>query len=101
MWRTLAREAAPLCEGLDQGGPDGGEGDLQPGPGELRQGGRHSQHVNCLHTSRYSALLSLVESSRVLKYFHAPKGPVIGALSDATPAVLCHKEPARRKNTPY
>ena len=28
------------------------------------------------------------------------KGPIIGALSDATPALLCHKEPARRKNTP-
>ena len=38
---------------------------------------------------------------RVLKYFPALKGPIIGALSDATPAVLCHKEPARRKNTPY
>ena len=29
--------------------------------------------------------LSLVESFRVLKYFH----------SDATPALLCHKEPAQ------
>ena len=38
--------------------------------------------------------LSLVESFRVLKYFHALKGPIIGALGDATPAVLCHKEPA-------
>ena len=46
------------------------------------------------------AALSLVESCWVLKYFHALKGPIIGALSDATPAVLCHKEPARRKNTP-
>ena len=41
----------------------------------------------------------------MVKYFHALKGPIIGALSDATPAVLCHKEPARagaleRKITP-
>ena len=36
-----------------------------------------------------------------MKYFHALKGPIIGALSVATPAILCHKEPARRKNTPY
>ena len=35
----------------------------------------------------------------MLKYFHALKGPIIGALTVATPAVLCHKEPARRKNT--
>ena len=32
----------------------------------------------------------------MLKYFHALKGPIKGALSDATPALLCHKEPARR-----
>ena len=51
----------------------------------------------------YIAALSLVESFRVLKYFHALKGPIpiIGALSVATPVVLCHKEPARLKNTPY
>ena len=49
-------------------------------------------------SSSYLAALSLVQSFRVLKYFHALKGPIIGALSDATPAVLCHKEPARRKN---
>ena len=52
-------------------------------------------------SSSYNTALSLVQSSRVVKYFHALKGPIIGALSDATPAVLCHKEPARRKNTPY
>ena len=44
--------------------------------------------------------LSLVESSRVLKYLHALKGPIIGALSVATPAILCHKEPARRIQSP-
>ena len=31
----------------------------------------------------------------MVKYFHALKGPIIGALSDATTAVLCHKEPAK------
>ena len=57
------------------------------------------QHSNWL--SSYNTVLSLVESFRVLKYFLPLKGPIIGALSVATPAVLCHKEPARRKNTPY
>ena len=37
----------------------------------------------------------------MVKYFHALKGPIIGTLSDATSAILCHKEPARRKNEPY
>ena len=32
---------------------------------------------------------------------HALKGPTIGALSDATPALLCHKEPARASKAPY
>ena len=32
---------------------------------------------------------------------HALKGPIIGALSDATPALLCHKEPARASKAPY
>ena len=31
---------------------------------------------------------------------HALKGPTIGALSVATLAVLCHKEPARRIQSP-
>ena len=43
---------------------------------------------------------SLVETFSVLKYFHARKGHIIGALSVATPAVLCHKEPARRIQSP-
>ena len=51
--------------------------------------------------SYYITALSLVESFRMVKYFHALKGPIIGALSDATSAILCHKEPARRKNEPY
>ena len=38
-------------------------------------------------SSSYIAALSLVESFRVVKYFHALKGPIIGVLSDATPAV--------------
>ena len=37
----------------------------------------------------------------VLKYFHALTGPIVGALSVATPAILCHKEPARASNAPY
>ena len=63
----------------------------------------HSQtYIQPSHwSSSYNTALSLVESFRVVKYFHALKGPIIGALSVATPAVLCHKEPARRKNTPY
>ena len=61
--------------------------------------GTYIQHSHW--SSSYITALSLVESSRVVKYFHALKGPTIGALSDATPAILCHKEPARRKNTPY
>ena len=40
------------------------------------------------------AVLSLVESCRRLKYFHELKGPIIDSLSDVTPVVLCHKEPA-------
>ena len=32
---------------------------------------------------------------------HVLKGPTIGALSDATPALLCHKEPARASKAPY
>ena len=60
------------------------------------------QDIQSSHwSSSHNAALSLVESFRVVKYFHALKGPIIGALSVATPAVLCHKEPARRKNTPY
>ena len=35
-------------------------------------------------SSSYIAALSLVESSRVVKYFHALKGPIIDALSVAT-----------------
>ena len=46
---------------------------------------RDIQHFHW--SSSYIAALSLVESFRVLKYFHALKD----ALSDATPAVLCHK----------
>ena len=52
-------------------------------------------------SSYYNTALSLVESFRMVKYFHALKGPIIDALSDATSAILCHKEPARRKNEPY
>ena len=51
-------------------------------------------------SSSYIAALSLVESCRVLKYFHARKGPIIGVLSVATPAVLYHKEPAGRIQSP-
>ena len=54
---------------------------------------RDIQHFHW--SSSYIAALSLVESFRLLKYFHALKGHIIGALSDATPAVLCHKEPAK------
>ena len=32
---------------------------------------------------------------------HALKGPIIGAFSVATPALLCHKEPARASKAPY
>ena len=35
-------------------------------------------------SSSYIAALSLVETCRVLKYFHALEGPIIGALSVAT-----------------
>ena len=42
-----------------------------------------------------------ISSILIGRELHALKGPIIGALSDATPALLCHKEPARRKNTPY
>ena len=83
---------------------------FMPGDDSGTRGAEDECWLNCLQagyiqhshwSSFYIAALSLVESSRVLKYFHALKGPIIGALSDATPAVLCHKEPARRKNTPY
>ena len=64
--------------------------------------GRDSVVVLHSHwSSSYITSLSLVESFIVLKYFHALKGPIIGTLSDATSAILCHKEPARRKNEPY
>ena len=51
-------------------------------------------------SSSYNADLSLVQSCRVFKYFHALKGPIIGGLSDNEPALLCHKEPARRIQSP-
>ena len=45
----------------------------------------------CSHwSSFYITALSLVESFRVMKYFH----------SDATPALLCHKEPAQGTQSP-
>ena len=45
----------------------------------------------CSHwSSSYITALSLVESFKVLKYFH----------SDATPALLCHKEPAQGTQSP-
>ena len=39
-------------------------------------------------SSSYITALSLVDSRSVLKYFHAIKGPIIGGLSDASPAIL-------------
>ena len=48
----------------------------------------------------YSACSSLVLYVIWIVVFDARKGSIIGALSVATPAVLCHKELARRKNTP-
>ena len=42
-----------------------------------------------------------ISSILIGREFHALKGPIIGALSDATPAVLCHKEPARASKAPY
>ena len=47
-----------------------------------------------------SMLKGRISSILIDRELHALKGPIIGALSDATPALLCHKEPARRKNTP-
>ena len=46
------------------------------------------------------ARVGRISSILIGRELHALKGPIIGALSDATPALLCHKEPARRKNTP-
>ena len=90
------------------------DGEAVPGVG----GAGHEEHVGGvdLETWRVERVepspwsdvypaLSLVE---LLQYcaligpeLHALKGPIIGALSDATPALLCHKEPARASKAPY
>ena len=46
------------------------------------------------HDGRISSIL-------IGRELHALKGPIMGALSDATPALLCHKEPARASKAPY
>ena len=60
-----------------------------PAPLILVMFGRDIQYSHW--SSSYNAALSLFQNSRVLKYFHALKGPISGALSVATPAVLCNK----------
>ena len=60
--------------------------------------GRYIQHLHW--SSSYNTALSLVERFRVVKYFHALKGHTIGGLSDARPALLCHKEPAQGTQSP-
>ena len=53
---------------------------------------------------RYPAfsLVELLQCCTLIgRELHALKGPIIGALSDATPALLCHKEPARASKAPY
>ena len=49
---------------------------------------------------RQCGALSLVQTFTVFKYFQPLKGLFIGAPSDATPAVLCFKEPARCIQSP-
>ena len=51
------------------------------------------------HKGRISS--TLIGRAPTLLRSHWSNGPLIGALSVATPAILCHKEPARRKNSPY
>ena len=55
--------------------------------------GRDIKHSHW--SSSYNTALSLVESCRVLKYFHALKGPNMGAFNVAAPAISCHKQPSR------
>ena len=56
-------------------------------------------------TGEQTGPLSLVEllhcCALIGRELHALKGPIIGGLSDATPALLCHKEPARASKAPY
>ena len=81
---------------------------LKPDPGtsrglqsHLHLSGRPGTYIQHSHwSSSYNAALSLVQSFRVLKYFHALKGPIIGAFSVATLEVLCLKEPARASKSP-
>ena len=57
---------------------------------ELRETSAWTYIQDSHWSSSYITRLSLDESFRVLKYFH----------SDASPALLCHKEPARRIQSP-
>ena len=113
IWSGLARrflhqEFGPLVSpssGFWTAMPEGSPPSSCCCPGPRGRPPRHNPSRSCSGdiqhshwSSSYNAALSLVENFRVLKYFHALKGPIIGALSDATPAILFHKEPARRKN---
>ena len=56
----------------------------------------------CLDVYPALSLVELLHCCALIgRELHALKGPIIGALSDATPAVLCHKEPARASKAPY
>ena len=57
------------------------------------QGEAQSEALSLVELLHYCALIG--------RELHALKGPIIGALSDATPALLCHKEPARASKAPY
>ena len=81
---------------LRQDPPPGHDDDQLPDVCDVGDGAEGVVHHDLLHrtnhshwSSSYITVLSLVESYRVLKYFHALKGPIIGGLSVVTPAVLC------------
>ena len=58
----------------------------------------HIPQTDLTNNAEIRPAFSLVEllhyCALIGRELHALKGPIIGALSDATPALLCHKEPA-------
>ena len=90
------------------------ERSLQGGPGLARPPlfGERERPLEPIFTldprphsrQRYPAfsLVELLQCCALIgRELQALKGPIIGALSDATPAILCHKEPARASKAPY
>ena len=65
----------------------------------------HIGQTDLTNNAEIRPAFSLVEllhyCALIGRELHALKGPIIGALSDATPALLCHKEPARASKAPY